>query len=152
HVFDLFVQSAQTLDRSQGGLGIGLSVVKRLIEMHRGSVAAASRGPGEGATFTIRLPRTAPPIASAAAAPAAPPQLRRIVVVHASVDAADSLAMRLQLDGHVVHAVYSAADAIDAASRFKPELMFLDIGLPHMNGYEVARRIRAMNECASLRL
>jgi PAS domain S-box-containing protein len=153
HVFDLFVQSAQTLDRSQGGLGIGLSVVKRLIEMHRGSVSAASRGVGQGATFTLRLPRTAAPEpAGSERAAKAPVPIRRIVVVDDNVDAADSLAMRLQIDGHDVHAVYSAAAAIDAAARYKPDLMFLDIGLPQMDGYEVARRIRSTDDGAAIRL
>lgn len=152
-LFDLFVQSERTLDRSQGGLGIGLSVVKRLIEMHRGSVQAFSKGIGQGATFTIRLPRIARPRAqsdAASADPGLPP--RRILIVDDNVDAADSLAMLLELDGHSVSTVYGAVEALEAATRLKPEMLFLDIGLPVMDGYEVARRLRSLGETAALRL
>ncbi|HEX8788493.1 MAG TPA: AAA family ATPase [Telluria sp.] len=152
-LFDLFVQSERTLDRSQGGLGIGLSVVKRLIEMHHGSVQAASRGIGQGATFTIRLPRVTPPQTQPGAASAdggsAP---RRILIVDDNVDAADTLAMLLELDGHDVSTVYGAAEALDAAARLKPDLLFLDIGLPVMDGYEVARRLRSQPSTSALRL
>jgi len=152
-LFDLFVQSERTLDRSQGGLGIGLSVVKRLIEMHHGSVQAASKGVGQGATFTIRLPRVAAPAAQPGAASLeaglAP---RRILIVDDNVDAADSLAMLLELDGHSVSTVYSAVEAIDAAARLQPDIMFLDIGLPVMDGYEVVRHLRSQPETAALRL
>ena len=152
HVFDLFVQSERTLDRSQGGLGIGLSVVKRLIGMHRGSVTVASSGPGQGATFAVRLPRIAPPEADQPAPQPAPAARRRILVVDDNIDAADSLVMLLQLDGHDVEAAYGGADAIAAAQRWQPQLVFLDIGLPQMDGYEVARRLRAQHPLPSLRL
>lgn len=145
HLFDLFVQSQRTLDRSQGGLGIGLSVVKRLIEMHRGSVQAASDGIGRGSTFTIRLPRIAQPRLQSDAKSMDPMRPRRVLVVDDNVDAADSLAMLLKLDGHEVHTVYGATEALEAAVRLKPEVMFLDIGLPVMDGYEVARQLRSHN-------
>jgi CheY-like chemotaxis protein/anti-sigma regulatory factor (Ser/Thr protein kinase) len=152
HLFDLFVQSERTLDRSQGGLGIGLSVVKRLIEMHHGSVQAASQGVGQGSTFTIRLPRIAPPKVQSGVKRADPMLPRRILVVDDNVDAADSLAMLLKLDGHDVHTVYGASEALEAARRLKPEMMFLDIGLPVTDGYEVARQLRLQNGQVPLRL
>jgi predicted ATPase/signal transduction histidine kinase/CheY-like chemotaxis protein len=152
-LFDLFVQSERTLDRSQGGLGIGLSVVKRLIEMHRGSVQAYSMGIGQGATFTIRLPRVAAPQAHAdPGAMETGLRSRRILIVDDNVDAADSLAMLLELDGHSVSTVYGAHEALEAAARTKPDLLFLDIGLPLMDGYEVARRLRSQPSTSSLRL
>jgi signal transduction histidine kinase len=152
HIFDLFVQSQRTLDRSQGGLGIGLSVVKRLIEMHGGSVAASSPGVGQGATFTIRLPR-ATRVGSAvqdAGAPRVAP--RRTLVVDDNHDAAESLAMLLSLDGHEVDAVFTPQQALERAETFRPEVMLLDIGLPGMDGYEVARRLRAMSGGQKIRL
>jgi signal transduction histidine kinase len=150
-IFDLFVQSERTLDRAQGGLGIGLSLVKRLIEMHDGRVSASSAGPGRGATFVIRLPlakydeeqvREAAVSASSA----------RILVVDDNADAADSLKLLLQLDGHRVEAALSSAEALERVHSFKPEIVLLDIGLPDMDGYEVARRIRAMPALAGVQL
>ncbi|HEV2704232.1 MAG TPA: ATP-binding protein [Steroidobacteraceae bacterium] len=152
HVFDLFVQSERKLDRSQGGVGIGLSVVKRLIGMHSGTVTVASSGPGEGATFAVRLPRIAAPEAAQPLPPAAIAARRRILVVDDNIDAADSLAMLLQLDGHEVEAAYGGAAAIEAVQRWQPQMIFLDIGLPEMDGYEVARRLRAQHPPTSLRL
>ena len=152
HLFDLFVQSERTLDRSQGGLGIGLSVVKRLIEMHRGSVQAASAGIGQGSTFTIRLPRIAPASVPREVKATERTSPRRILVVDDNVDAADSLAMWLTFNGHDVHTVYGATEALEAVGRLQPEVMFLDIGLPVMNGYEVARQLRAHAPHMPLRL
>ncbi|VXC96829.1 conserved hypothetical protein [Burkholderia sp. 8Y] len=152
-LFDMFVQSERTLDRSQGGLGIGLSVVKRLIDMHHGSVQAASSGIGQGATFTIRLPRVAAPQAasdSALSDSGSPGQ--RILIVDDNVDAADSLAMLLELDGHSVRTAYGALEALEAVEQSKPDILFLDIGLPAMDGYEVARRLRTQPENGSIRL
>jgi CheY-like chemotaxis protein/anti-sigma regulatory factor (Ser/Thr protein kinase) len=151
-VFDLFVQSERTLDRSQGGLGIGLSVVKRLIGMHGGAVTVASSGPGQGATFTVRLPRIAAPAVDLPLSPAPPTRQRRILVVDDNVDAADSLVMLLQLDGHDVEAAYGGAEAIEAVHRRQPQMVFLDIGLPEMDGYEVARRLRMHEFATPLRL
>lgn len=152
-LFDLFVQNERTLDRSQGGLGIGLSVVTCLIEMHRGSVQVVSKGVGQGTMFTIRLPRSPQPDAQSNApsvnAGVAP---RRILIVDDSVDAADSLAMLLEPDGHSVSTVYSAVEALDAAAHLKPDVLFLDIGLPVMDGYEVAQRLRSQLETSALRL
>jgi CheY-like chemotaxis protein len=128
-------------------------VVKRLIEMHHGSVQAASRGIGQGSTFTIRLPRVAGPHVHSGAASSDPGVTpRRILIVDDNVDAADSLAMLLELDGHSVSTVYGAVEALEAAARLKPEMLFLDIGLPVMDGYEVARRLRSQSETMALRL
>jgi PAS domain S-box-containing protein len=142
-VFDLFAQSERALDRADGGLGIGLSVCKQLIEMHGGGVSGTSNGIGQGATFTMRLPLHIAPVDAnnpAVAAGAAP---RRILVVDDNRDAADSLAMCLILEGHDTKAVYAAETALEEMVAFKPEVVLLDIGLPHINGYEVARRIKA---------
>jgi CheY-like chemotaxis protein/two-component sensor histidine kinase len=142
-IFELFVQGERSLDRSQGGLGIGLSIVKRLVEMHQGTVSAESEGIGRGSTFSIRLPRMAAPEKGAAdcVAPSAPK--RRILVVDDNSDVADSLAMLLRLDGHEVEVAYSALGTFEAVQRMRPEAVFLDIGLPQMDGYEIARRLRA---------
>jgi PAS domain S-box-containing protein len=142
-VFDLFVQSRRTLDRSEGGLGVGLTVVKQLIQLHGGSVSAESAGVGRGTKVTVHLPTVQPadaPDLQSAPASASP---RRIVVVDDNEDAANSLAMMLQLEGHEVFTAYSASGALDAVERLKPEVVFLDIGLPTMDGHEVARRLRA---------
>jgi PAS domain S-box-containing protein len=150
-VFELFVQSERTPDRSQGGLGIGLSVVKRLVEMHGGAVAVASEGQGCGTTVTIRLPRIEPPAGHANhPRSAAPP--RRVLVVDDSADAADSLAMLLQMEGHEVSTAYSAVAALEAAEKLQPDVAFIDIGLPQMDGYEVARRLRTSDRCRFIRL
>lgn len=143
HVFDLFVQSDRTLDRSQGGLGIGLSVVKRLVEMHGGRVSAASAGTGTGAHFTIELPRCAPPAGAVQPdeGPASVPRLR-ILVVDDNADAADALGLLLEREGHEVCTVYGSADALRRAREWQPEVVLLDIGLPQLDGYEVARRLR----------
>ena len=142
-IFDLFVQGDRTLDRAHGGLGIGLSIVKRVLEMHGGEITAISPGARQGSTFVMRLPL------SAEAAPAARyPQpvkspARRILVVDDNEDAADSLGMVLGLDGHEVIAAYTGDQALERAQAFRPDVVLLDIGLPGVDGYEVARRIRA---------
>jgi PAS domain S-box-containing protein len=150
-VFELFVQSERTPDRSQGGLGIGLSVVKRLIEMHGGAVQIASEGEGRGTTVTLSLPRSEAPAAVSVPAPAVG-AARSVLVVDDSADAADSLAMLLELEGHEVTTAYSAAAALETAERMQPDVAFIDIGLPTMDGYEVARRLRANERCRAIRL
>ncbi len=142
-IFELFVQSERSLDRSQGGLGIGLSVVQRLVRMHGGNVKAISAGPGRGATFEIRLPRVPPPQAAAALPLQPKVAAKNILVVDDNEDAADSLAALLRLDGHHVQAVYSASAALQAVRSAQPAIVLLDIGLPEMDGYQVAREIRA---------
>ncbi len=162
HVFDLFTQAERTLDRSQGGLGIGLTLVKLLIEMHGGSVDARNLQPGHGAEFVVRLPanaprRVAPPMVAAAfpvkpAAPRPKERAMRILVVDDNVDAADSLAMLLTIDGFDAQSVHGAIAALDAVPSFKPDVVLLDIGLPVMDGYEVAQRLRARDSVERLRI
>ena len=161
HIFDLFTQAERTPDRSEGGLGIGLTLVKRLVELHGGAVEAHSEGLGSGAEFIVRLPvlaRTAttqPAEKVAGRVPvAAPADARslRILVVDDNVDAADSIAMLLSMEGHQTRAVNTARAALLAVPDFKPEVVLLDIGLPEMDGYEVARRLRAQNGDHRMRL
>ena len=142
HMFELFTQGDRSLDRSQGGLGIGLSVVKQLVEMHGGTVNAASDGAGTGATVEMRLPLAEPPGAakSAPCNQVSPP--RRVLVVDDNEDAANSLAMLLEFDGHEAVRVYHPLEALKKVESFDPEIILLDIGLPDMDGYEVVRRLR----------
>ena len=143
HMFELFAQSERTLDRSQGGLGIGLSVCRQLIEMQGGTVTGQSAGVGKGSTFTVRLP-LAQPVEHSPPAADANFELHRILIVDDNRDAADSLAMLLQFEGHRVHTAYSAEEALQALTTFDPQVALLDIGLPGMNGYELARRLREL--------
>jgi PAS domain S-box-containing protein len=151
-VFDLFVQSARTLDRAQGGLGLGLSIVRRLIEMHGGRVSARSPGVGRGSTFEIRLPLALPPAPLSPLAPQAPVAGRRVLVIDDNEDAAESLAMMLRMEGHEVRTGFSADDALEMARDWAVDVVLLDIGLPGMDGYEVARRLRAELPPTRLRL
>ena len=148
-VFGMFEQVAPTLESSGGGLGIGLALVRALVEMHGGSVAAFSAGVGQGSEFVIRLPlasaeATAPP-PPAAPDPAVglPPRRQRILVVDDNIDAAQSLAALLEIMGHDVALAHDGAAVVEAARTFGPETILLDIGLPQVNGYDVARRIRS---------
>jgi signal transduction histidine kinase len=144
-VFDLFTQADRTLDRAQGGLGIGLTLVRSLVELHGGSVQALSGGLGAGSEFVVRLPAlTAEEESGGPASPemAAPVTPRRVLVVDDNVDNAESLALLLRLGGHEARTAQTGPGAIAAASEFRPEVVLLDIGLPGMDGYEVARRLR----------
>lgn len=147
-VFDLFTQADRTLGRSKGGLGIGLTMVKNLVEMHGGKVEARSEGLGRGSEFVIRLP--AMPCDAAQPVEAVEPEMPesqaprcRILVVDDIVDSADSLAQMLHLCGYDVRAVYSGSEALNVARDYHPGVVLLDIGMPVMDGYEVARRLRA---------
>jgi CheY-like chemotaxis protein len=152
-VFDLFVQGDRSADRSQGGLGVGLAVVKRLIEMHEGTVTARSDGLRQGSTFEIRLPLMRHLIAADdEPAPTARSPAARILIVDDNRDAADSLMALLALEGHTIDRVYSAAEALQRAVQFRPGVVLLDIGLPEMDGYEVARRLRQLPELKDARL
>jgi CheY-like chemotaxis protein len=148
-VFEMFTQVNRTLERSQGGLGIGLAIVKRLVELHGGTIIAESPGLGEGSTFSVRLPlieahETAelpPPNHQPASARSAISR-RRVLVVDDNVDGAESLARVLRVCGHETLTAHTGPEALDAARPFDPEVVLLDIGLPGMNGYEVARQLR----------
>jgi PAS domain S-box-containing protein len=146
-IFEMFSQVDSAIDRAEGGLGIGLALVKGLVGMHGGTVKAASAGLGKGSTFTICIPGTAvheTPVAAPAAAaePGAAGPRGRIMVVDDNRDAASSLAMVLRSSGHTVMTAYSGEEALELLEREKPDAIVLDIGMPQMNGYEVARRIR----------
>ena len=146
HVFDLFVQGPEVRAYARGGLGIGLTLVRRLVEMHGGTVEARSDGPGEGSEFIVRLPvgvvsQVAPKKDATGAALAALP-MRRILVVDDNVDAADALAELLRDYGHDVRAVHDGPSAIEEAATHRPDIVLLDIGMPGFDGYEVARRMR----------
>jgi len=143
-VFEPFVQADRSLERSRGGLGIGLTLVKRIVELHHGHVSVRSGGLGQGSTFTIRLPAYVG--TATAAAPAEPPPVMtfpaRVLVVDDNVDAAESLAMLLQSDGHTVSVVHDGIEAVHRADAWQPDIAVLDVGLPGMNGYEVASVLR----------
>ena len=145
YAFELFMQGPETRARARGGLGIGLTLVRRLVELHGGSVEALSDGPGHGAEFVVRLPLRIPPVldgaADKAAVPAAAPR-RRILVVDDNVDAAEALGELLRDYGHDVMTAHGGPQALDHARLHRPEIALLDIGMPEMDGYEVAKRIR----------
>ena len=152
HVFDLFVQGKRTLDRAQGGLGIGLSVVKRLVEMHGGRVQAASEGAGRGTTIEIRLPLARTSVTGEAATGTEAVRPLNILVVDDNVDAADVLRFMLELDGHQVESVHSSSEALARIVEAPPDFALLDIGLPELDGFELARRIRASGAAPDVRL
>ncbi|MGQ0750957.1 MAG: hybrid sensor histidine kinase/response regulator [Betaproteobacteria bacterium] len=143
-VFELFVQGADSLARPRGGLGIGLTLVQQLVKLHNGEVTAFSRGRDQGSEFTIYLPVHMQPAANAAgAAPRGSAPSRRVLVVDDNADAANTLCTILELFGHTVRCVYDGTSALATAESFRPDVILLDIGLPGMDGYEVARLIRA---------
>jgi PAS domain S-box-containing protein len=144
-LFDMFAQVDTSLERSRDGLGIGLTLVKTLVELHGGSVEARSDGLGRGSEFTVRLPilvGTPELVSTPAVSKPLPPVRRRILIVDDNEDGAESLAMLLQFDGHETHQAHDGVQAIEAAERVRPDAILLDIGLPRLNGYEVCRRIR----------
>jgi PAS domain S-box-containing protein len=157
-VFDLFVQQPQTIARSGGGLGLGLAIVRNLVQMHGGTVSARSEGVGRGSEFAIELPlverpEQLPARRSPAPAPAsAVTKPRRILLVDDNVDAASTLGEALRLQGHTVETAHDAAGAIAAARAFRADLALIDIGLPDLNGYELAKRLRALYRDEGLRL
>jgi signal transduction histidine kinase len=149
-IFELFTQAHQTLDRTQGGLGIGLTLVRQLVELHGGSVQAFSAGPGRGSEFSVRLP-------IAAAVPEMKVQAgkavrmreiapRRILVVEDNINSAEMLVALLQIDGHEVQVAHDGPIAVETARAFRPGVVLLDIGLPKMDGFEVARHLRSFAE------
>jgi signal transduction histidine kinase/ActR/RegA family two-component response regulator len=145
HIFDLFVQGDRSLERSQGGLGIGLTVVRKLVEMHGGSITASSEGVGKGSEFVVRLPGLGTEADQGPSRESLPPcsaAARRILIVDDNVDAAESLALLLRLSGHEVRLAHNGPEALQEVEAFQPEVVLLDIGLPGMSGYEVARSLR----------
>lgn len=156
HIFDLFVQADSTSTRAQGGLGVGLTLARTLIELHGGRIEARSPGLGEGSEFTLRFPLMDGPANSPRGEDEGRrPQtgaVRELLIVDDNRDAAKMLAMLLRLKGHSVRVVHDGASALEAVGAHSPELVFLDIGMPGMDGYEVARRIRGRAEWANIKL
>jgi PAS domain S-box-containing protein len=155
-VFDLFVQVDHASNRAHGGLGIGLTLVRNLVAMHGGHVTAHSEGLGAGCEFVVRLPLAAPAqpeqTVSQPEQRAAPQRSRRLLIVDDNRDAATSLAMLLRMQGHEVYLAHSGPEALETLQAQRPEMVFLDLGMPHMDGYEVARRIRQSPELQSVTL
>jgi two-component system CheB/CheR fusion protein len=144
-IFDMFTQVDRSLEQSQGGLGIGLTLVRRLVEMHDGSIEARSEGPNQGSEFIVRLPLVIrPPTETPSRDGTAVKRLGhgRILLVDDNIDSASSLAMLLRLKGNDIRTAHDGLEALEVAEAFHPEIVLLDIGLPKLNGYDVARRIR----------
>ncbi len=150
-IFDLFVQADTSLERRQGGLGIGLTLVRSLVEMHGGTVEVYSEGAGHGSEFTVRLPLAAPLPREAAPASSAPggarTQRRRVLVVDDNRDSAAMLTMLLGQSGHEIQMAYDGIEALEAAQRFRPDVILLDIGMPRLNGYDACRQLRTLPGC-----
>jgi PAS domain S-box-containing protein len=154
-IFNLFVQADTALARNRGGLGIGLTLVKRIVELHGGTVEASSPGLSQGSEFVVRLPVSSETHAASKPGmytPSSPPKHagRRILVVDDNVDAATSVVKLLKLWGHDVQTAFSGPEALEMAGKFHPQIILLDIGMPGMSGYEVARQLRAQPEFQSL--
>jgi CheY-like chemotaxis protein len=147
HIFEMFSQVAPTLERSQGGLGIGLALVRGLVDLHGGRVEARSAGLGKGSEFIVHLPVVKTPVSpqhepSGDGETSRDGSRHRILVVDDNRDAADSLALVLRLTGHQIEMAHDGLEAVQAAAVFRPDVVLLDIGMPRMNGYEVARYLR----------
>jgi PAS domain S-box-containing protein len=154
-VFDMFSQLEPALERSRGGLGIGLALVRGIVELHGGSIEAASAGPGEGSEFVVRLPLAeggGMPAQAATPARSGQPAPVRILVVDDNQDAAEMLTLALDMFGCETRTVHTATAALEAVKAFRPAVALLDIGLPDMTGYELARRLRTMPEGATMQL
>ncbi len=157
-VFDLFAQERQTIDRARGGLGLGLAIVRTLVKAHGGAVSVDSAGPGQGSEFTIRLPavpaaeNARPRHTQTPAQPSASPDRRRILIVDDNPDAAELLGELLDLMGHETRVAFDGPSALEIVRTFQPDIAVLDIGLPVMDGYELARRLRQMPSLQQTRL
>jgi CheY-like chemotaxis protein len=153
-IFDLFAQVGRSLDRSQGGLGIGLTIVQRLVALHGGSIVVRSDGPGQGSEFEVRLPLAAGMVPAPAAAPAAPRPTRplRMLVVDDNQDSARSMALLLRKVGHEVELAFDGHAGLRQVEAHRPDIVLLDIGLPGLSGFEVAQRIRQQPALAGLGL
>jgi CheY-like chemotaxis protein len=150
-IFELFVQAEQRIDRPRGGLGVGLSLAKSIVELHGGSIEARSDGPNMGSEFLVKLPL------SRAAKATAPPELkqtarRRVVLVEDQADAREMMRMLLESLDHIVLDASDGASGIELIVKERPDAALIDIGLPEMNGYEVAQRIRARDELRRVKL
>jgi CheY-like chemotaxis protein/anti-sigma regulatory factor (Ser/Thr protein kinase) len=146
-IFDMFSQVDRSIERSTGGLGIGLALVKGLVEMHGGTVSAESPGAGRGSTFTVRLPVVGAPHRAPTAPPSEPEPAavgprRRILVVDDNRDSARSMADLLTLRGNEARTAHDGLGAVDEAEAFRPDVILMDVGMPRLNGYEATRRIR----------
>jgi len=142
-LFQPFMQADQSLDRSKGGLGLGLALIKGLVEMHGGSIQAQSEGLGKGAAFVVRLPLDAEAVLARPAGRVRGPRIcRRVLIIEDNLDAAESLREALELGTHEVEVAHSGPDGLDKARSFRPDVVLCDIGLPGMDGYEVARTLR----------
>lgn len=145
HIFEMFTQVDRSLERSQGGLGIGLTLVRRLVEMHGGTVDAKSDGPGQGSEFIVHLPRIMEPSKPGAEGkpePATPKSSLRILIVDDNQDGANSLGLMLKIIGNETHIAYDGEEGVKIAEKLRPDVILFDIGLPKLNGYEACRRIR----------
>jgi CheY-like chemotaxis protein len=153
-IFELFAQAAGPAQAVQGGLGVGLSLARSIAELHGGLLTAYSEGLGKGSDFVLRLPAAeAPEVQETAAAPAGEPAFRqRILIVDDNVDAAESLGTMLAYSGHDVRVAHGGVEALSAAREFAPNVMILDLGMPQMDGYAVARAVRSDPQFASTRL
>jgi len=148
NIFDKFNQVDRSIERSTGGLGIGLSLVKALVEMHGGTVTAESAGQGRGSTFTVNLPilqNQTEVFTAGEKAPdlVVPGRKQRILVVDDNRDGAESLALMLQLKGHEVRTAHDGLDGVATAEQFRPQVILMDVGMPRMNGLDATRRIRS---------
>lgn len=154
HIFEMFTQVDTSLERSQSGLGIGLSLVKILVELHGGVVEARSAGLSRGSEFVVRLPVYAepPPLPQQPCAAEGTTMSRRVLLVDDNIDSANSLSQLLRMLGHEVHTAHDGLEAVQAAARVQPEVILLDLGLPKLNGYEAARRIRDQHKAGDLLL
>ena len=161
HVFDLFTQAPQSLERSHGGLGLGLALVKRLVELHEGSVSASSAGPGQGSEFTVMFPAVAEPADRSPAASGGAPAGkragakrggRRVLVVEDSADARLGVQLLLEQAGHVVETAGDGPEGLAKLGQFHPDVALIDVGLPGMDGYELARVARSQPETRDIRL
>jgi PAS domain S-box-containing protein len=148
-IFDMFAQGTSSLDRSEGGLGVGLALTRMLVELHRGTVHVQSEGPGRGSEFVVRIPAMSAP--EDKMPPAAPAQLReeylpryRVIVADDNVDSAMMLSEAMEHMGHEVRTAHDGIDTVEVAETFAPQIAFLDIGMPRMNGYDAARKLREM--------
>jgi len=154
HIFDLFTQGKQGMDRQLGGLGIGLAVAKRLVREHRGEISAQSEGNGRGSRFTVRLPRAAAPAVEQPERPSTTLRAlavrRRVLIVDDNEDSAELMSTVLKELGHETRVALDGPHGLEIAHEFKPDIAFLDVGLPGMNGYELAQRLRQIPACAKI--